>query len=123
MATGAYIGFIDSDDTVSPVFYEQMQPYANSSHGRLMAAKHCVRHYIMDMIDEHYQQRGTKTEVDALLDSRPDYLDALNAVGHFADMTPNARYQQYRSAPGKYIAKHRFLGVLMKIKRMIKHFL
>lgn len=101
----------------------QMRPFADENRGALKAGKNCVSHYIMDMIDEHYQQRGSKTEVDALLDSRPDYLDALNAVGDFADMTPNSRYQQYRSAPGKYIAKHRFLGVLMKIKRMIKQFL
>lgn len=102
---------------------EQMQPYANSSHGRLMAAKHCVRHYIMDMIDEHFQQGRSKAQIDALLAERSEFVDALTAANAFADSEPDPRYLRYCSSPRNYILKQRILGVLIQTKRRIKRIL
>ena len=102
---------------------EQMQPYANSSHGKLMAAKHCVRHYIMDMIDEHFQQGRPKAQIDALLAERTEFVDALTASNAFADSEPDPRYLRYCSSPRNYILKQRILGVLVHTKRRIKRIL
>ena len=101
----------------------QMRPFADEIRGELKESKKCVSYYIMDMIDEHYQQGGTKTEMDTLLDSRPDYLDALNAAGDFAGMEPEARYQAYCANSRMYILKNRLHGILLMTIRFLKRFL
>jgi hypothetical protein len=102
---------------------KQMQSYANLSREKLMAAKHCVRHYIMDMIDEHFQHGRPKAQVDALLAERSDFIDALTAANAFADSVPDPRYLRYHSSPRNYILKQRIVGILIHTKRLIKRIL
>ena len=102
---------------------KQMQPYTNPSRGMLMAAKHCVRHYIMDMLDEHFQYGRPKAQVDALLAERSQFVDALTAANAFADCQPDPRYLHYCSSPRNYILKQRIVGILIRTKRLIKRIL
>lgn len=102
---------------------KQMRPYANLSHGKLMAAKYCVGHCIMDMIDEHFQYGRSKAQIDALLAERSEFVDALTAANAFADSEPEPRYLRYCSSPRNYILKQRILGVLIQTKRRIKRIL
>lgn len=101
---------------------EQMYQYANELRGHLLESKKCASCYIMDMIDEHYQQWGSKNEIDVLLEKRPDYMDAITASGYFTALQPEPRYLLYLSNPYRYIAKNYMLGMLYKIKRYLKRY-
>jgi hypothetical protein len=102
---------------------EQMLVYADENRGRLLAGKICVAHYLMDMVDEHFQQWRPKSQLDAFLKERPDYLAALTAAGYFSDIQPEPRYLQYHAHPHKYIAKQYARGLVTKTKRCLQRLL
>lgn len=99
-----------------------MRKYVTESRGRLLACKICVTHYLMDMIDEHFRQWGTKAEVDQLLNEHPQYLAALKAEADFAVIPQEARYLCYASHPYKYMLQHYVLGMGFYIRRFLKRF-
>lgn len=98
----------------------QMLVHVNEKRGRLLASKVCVAFYLMDMVDEHFQQWQSKSQLDALWEERPDYLAALTATGYFSDIQPEPRYQQYLTHPHKYIPKQYALGIVNKAKRILR---
>lgn len=48
MATGAYIGFVDADDTVSPVFYEQMVNAMECHNADIVTCEYSTRKEKLD---------------------------------------------------------------------------
>lgn len=99
---------------------KQMLVHANEKRGCLLEAKKCAAFYIMDMIDEHFQQWRPKSQLDVLWAEYPDYLAALTATGYFSDIQPDPRYQQYFAHPHKYIAKQYARGIIAKARRSLR---
>ncbi|WP_263602128.1 glycosyltransferase family 2 protein [Chryseobacterium sp. PET-29] len=75
-ATGDYIGFVDSDDYVSPVMFEEMT---------VLAEKHCAEMVICNVlkVDEHGNIRQKLIQIPEM----PEKIDLENNFSVFSDIS------------------------------------
>lgn len=95
----------------------------SDKHGPLSESRLMASIYIMDMIDEHYNVLRSKTEMDKLFQSRPEYISIVEAVGKYSDMNPNSKYTQYREHPVTYIIQKNLSGGRKVCKKICKKLL
>jgi len=93
---------VSHQDGIRPALWE----------GRAMAAV-CI----VDMVEEHYQRFGSKSELDHLFQRKPEYLELI--TGSFAGNRPDSglRWQEMNAHPVKCKVKCHIKGITHSVMR------
>ena len=76
-------------------------------------------HYLMKMVDEHFQCFRPKKQIDAVFDSHPDYVELLEGKNE-RHPQPNPVYLYMREKPLRYRLKNYRKGLGMLGKRILR---
>lgn len=94
-----------------------MEKWATGQRGTLYTGRHCANVYLMDMIDEHFQQWRRKRNIDHLLETHPEYVALLKSESPFRFIPLNTRFVEYSENPSGYILKQYIKGVFCFFRR------
>lgn len=96
-----------------------MLPWATPERGQLYVGRYCASRYAVYMMEEHFQNWHSKKAIDRFWDEHPEYIALMKAKPPYEYMPMNAQYESYESNPAKYILKHKLLGIVKYVRRML----
>lgn len=100
----------------------KMAPWADEKRGVFMVGRLSASRYIIYMMQEHFQQWRSKKEIEQLLDEHPEYVALMKRQPPYQFLPRSLEYpeyEEYEKNPGKYILKHKFLGIKLWIRRCV----
>lgn len=85
----------------------------NKIRGELREGHLSARHYIMEMIDEHYQNGGSKQELELWMEEYKTYMELLHNT-MIGSSNVNKRLQKMQKHPIQYRIKNNIKGLIHK---------
>lgn len=96
-----------------------MIPYANAQRGKLDSGKVLAGIYVMDMLEEHYENFGSKKEADLLLTQRPEYVELLHTPFVQNEKKAYHRWISMKEHPFKFRLRCCLRGAIRKTIRFV----
>lgn len=90
-----------------------MKKYQNRKRGILREGHVLAQIYLMDMIDEHYENSGSKKDMDGFLNSRELYQKLLRS---HSNKYAASRYYRYLKNSKDYIFRMKIHGALKHMR-------
>lgn len=96
-----------------------MIPYANAQRGKLDSGKVLAGIYVMDMLEEHYENFGSQKEADLLLTQHPEYVELLHTPFVQNEKKAYHRWISMNEHPFKFRLRCYLRGAMRKTIRFV----
>ncbi|MEE1327113.1 MAG: glycosyltransferase family 2 protein [Oscillospiraceae bacterium] len=102
---------------------KKMEQWKINGRGSLCQGHVMAAIYVVDMIEEHYQQFGTKREVDEMLAKKPEYSAILESSTVWKAKHTVERWEALTAHPLRYQLHCYLRGIIFMIKHGLYMFL
>lgn len=96
----------------------KMQCWANEKRGTLLNGRICASRCIVYMVEEHYQQWGSKQTIDCLLEANPKYLAIVKTESPYQMLPRNPRYEEYEKNPRSFMVRNYIQGPVLWLRHL-----